>query len=431
MVLCRNALSESRQGWRGSLAAPASIVLVWLLILGAPAVAQRVQFPSPVQTNLAQGQPPSTFAPSGSSYPPGTVISPGSNGALSSPTYGAQPGVTPSVVGPPASFNGTVTPPPVWDPYSAPGPASPGVQPYYQQPAAPAYPTQPGALFPNGVPSLLAPSNYAYSRPDGTVGQYPRLFRQVRFEHTWVAGDGKIRDLEFHTSEITGTLQFPFFYNPAPLLVTPGFAVHTVEAPGIAFPSRLYDAYVDTSWQPVLTPWLSADLGVRVGVYSDFNHTTTDSIRLMGRGLGILTFTPQVQVALGVVYLDRVDIKLLPAGGVIWTPHENARYEILFPRPKLARRLTTIGTTEWWWYAAGEYGGGSWTLERDAVVPVNDRADYNDLRVMGGVEFSTLSGLQGHFEVGYVFDREVVSQNFATDPAKFRDTFMLRGGITY
>ena len=59
---------------------------------------------------------------------------------------------------------------------------------------------------------------------------------------------------------------------------------------------------------------------MRIGAYTDFNTFTTDSIRIMGRGLGVIAITPTLQFALGVVYLDRVKIKLLPAGGLIWIP---------------------------------------------------------------------------------------------------------------
>ncbi len=58
----------------------------------------------------------------------------------------------------------------------------------------------------------------------------------------------------------------------------PGFAFHFVDVPTTTFanfadlPPRMYDAFLDTSWKPVVTNWLSADLGVRVGVYSDFNN---------------------------------------------------------------------------------------------------------------------------------------------------------------
>ncbi len=84
---------------------------------------------------------------------------------------------------------------------------------------------------------------------------------------------------------------------------------------------------------------------------------------------------------------------------------------------------------ELWWYVGGEYGGGAWTVER--VANASDAIDYNDIRVILGLEWILQRGLRGHFEVAYVFDREIIF--VGGPPANFKpdDTVMLRGGITY
>ena len=266
------------------------------------------------------------------------------------------------------------------------------------------------------------------------LGQPMRFFQQLRLQDTWLVGDQD--SLDVNDLELSGTFAFPFFYNQAPLLVTPGFAVHYWEGPVTGpplfaeLPPRTYDAYVDFSWQPQITPWLAANLGVRPGVYSDFQVANTHSFRVMGRALAIFTFSPVVQVAAGVVYLDRLDTKLLPAGGIIYTPTPDRRYEILFPNPKLARHWTTIGTTDLWIYLAGEFGGNSWTFERSGGV--EEEFDYSDIRIIAGIEGTGLRGFKTHLEVGYVFDREVLYRvgppfdNFEPD-----DTVMLRAGFSY
>jgi len=265
-----------------------------------------------------------------------------------------------------------------------------------------------------------------------------RFLQEIRARETWLAGDSNTDPLELDVNdvEISGTFAFPFFYNQSPLLVTPGFAVHywggpnSVAETGFAdLPPRTYDAYLDFAWHPQVTTWLGANLGVRTGVYSDFEQFNSRSLRIMGRALGILTFSPTVQIAAGVVYLDRNEIKLLPAGGVIYTPSEDRRFEILFPNPKVARRFTTVGTVDVWGYVAGELGGGSWTVDRTAGF--NDSVDYNDLRVILGIETLGLSGFKANFEVGYVFNREVVYR--FGPPAQFDpdDTVMVRAGLAY
>ena len=185
----------------------------------------------------------------------------------------------------------------------------------------------------------------------------------------------------------------PIFPNREhPLLISPGFGLAslgwTAKRPRPASPTcrrRPYDAYLDFTWRPRFNELLAAELAFRPGVYSDLEAVSSDSLRLQGRGLAFITITPRLQVVVGGVYIDRVDLKFLPAGGVICTPHEKARYELVFPKPKLSKYLlTSASSNDWWWYLTAEYGGGSWTIERAAGF--DDRIDINDIRVMAGLE---------------------------------------------
>ena len=147
-------------------------------------------------------------------------------------------------------------------------------------------------------------------------------------------------------TNIAATFAIPVLYNQAPLLITPGFTFDFFQGPistppvNADLPPTTYSAYLDFAWRPRIlpsvTPWLSADLGVRTGIYTDFSAVNSHSIRVLGRGLALATITERVQLVLGVVYLDRVLVKILPAGGVIWTPNPDARYEFFFPSPKFA-----------------------------------------------------------------------------------------------
>lgn len=367
---------------------------------------QRVQFPS-----FDAGASPPAATP----YRPPPV------------TGGATTGSSP----PPATFGGRVEPAPAWDPYTNPNTSTaPGSTPYYVQPPA-GDAGQPPYLFPEGLPWGSNQGGSVLGQPGGATTRFQRFLDELRSEFTWLAPIGGETEFGMSTLELYSTFALPVFYNTeSPLLITPGFAARWLEGPQdpADLPPRLYDAYLDAAWKPRVTPWLSGDLGVRVGVYSDFGNVSTDALRLMGRGLGVLRLTPTTQIALGAVYLDRIPVKVLPAGGIIWTPTPDRRYEIVFPNPRLAKRLIDIGTTEWWCYVAGEYGGGRWAVER--IGDVEDDFGYNDIRVIGGLEWTALSGMSGFFEVGYVFDREIIFQNspFQFDPD---DTIMVRGGLSF
>jgi hypothetical protein len=320
--------------------------------------------------------------------------------------------------------------PPTFDPYAPTGTAAPApYSPYAPSPYAPApYSPAPGALYPDGIqtPQFLPPDT-------STFGQPLRFLQEVRGRYTWLDPLGGANKLGVNDIETSATFAMPLLQTTNPLLLTPGFAAHFFQGPITAapdfasLPPVTYDAYLDSAWHPQINPWLSANLGVRVGAYTDFNTFNTHSIRIMGRGLGIITLTPTLQIAAGVVYLDRVLIKMLPAGGIIWTPNPDARYEILFPNPKLARRFTTLGNTDVWGYVAAEYGGGSWTIQRPGFT---DQADYNDIRVMVGIESFGYRGMHGFFETGYVFDRQIIYRS-GTPNFNPSDTLMLRAGLSY
>jgi hypothetical protein len=283
--------------------------------------------------------------------------------------------------------------------------------------------------------------------PPGTEGYYAqaqRLLQELSFEYTYLYGDHTDpEDLEINRAELSSTFAIPMFYNiDTPLLITPGFAANWLEGPigdpagmprGPDLPPRLYDAYLDFAWYPKLTQWLGAELGLRTGVWSDFDHVNSDSVRILGRGLASVSLTPQLDILFGAVYLDRVHVKILPAGGVYWRPTPEWDAYVVFPNPKVRKYMMNVGNTKLYWYAAGEYGGGSWTVKRAEGTPdeLSDRIDINDIRVIGGLEWETQTLIRGHVEAGYVWDREVVFVSGMPSEFKPDDTIMVRGGIDF
>jgi len=193
----------------------------------------------------------------------------------------------------------------------------------------------------------------------------------------------------------------------------------------------VYDTYLDARWNPQPTPWLGADLNVRIGVYSDFSYVNEHSLRVLGKGLGVLTFSPSFKIEAGVWYLNRLRVKLLPAGGIVWTPNKDVRFDILFPNPKFTKHITTIGTTDWEFFVRGEYGGGEWTVTR---LSGRDEVNYNDIRVATGLEFDRTGGVHGMLETGVAFNREILfrfNPNGAPNPYYPTTTFFVGGAIAY
>ena len=124
-------------------------------------------------------------------------------------------------------------------------------------------------------------------------------------------------------------------------------------------------------------------------------------------------------------------VKLVPAGGVLWRPNPEWDAYLVFPNPKIRKRSISVGSSQWWIYAAGEYGGGRWTIER--ANGMGDDIDYNDLRAIFGFEWETQTQSRGHVEVAYVFDRELLFDKAILPPPQLKldDSIMVRAGLDF
>jgi hypothetical protein len=336
--------------------------------------------------------------------------------------YTPPPGLGPAAAVPAGAV--TQPPPATWDPYATPG-------------------NTPSALLPNDP--------YFQSSPAISMGAMQKFIQHINLTYDWFAGNPSPtnKELGINDVDLNVTFAFPLFRSiQTPLLVTPGFAVHYWSGP-VSLPSkkpdhippadlppRTYDAYLDFAWNPQISDNVGAELNFRTGIYSDFDRVTSDSIRFMGKGMMVFKLWPHASVKAGVWYLDRVQVKILPAGGIVWTPNEDIYFDILFPNPKVAKRLTIWGNTQWWLYAAGDYGGGTWTIKRNsgfnpAIDGTYTQFDYNDIRIAAGLEFKTLRQMEGHFEVGLACSRQLV---YADNSPRYyypSNTVYLGAGLSY
>ena len=263
----------------------------------------------------------------------------------------------------------------------------------------------------------------------------PRLLERPRARYTYIVGDNdnqlNINDVEFAT-----TLTRPnFLRSNQPLRISPGFNALWLDgpnsnvSPGFDLPGQLYSAYLafDHTTNPAQSSGLETN--ATIGYYSDFDNSSSDGIRLTGRLVGWRRVNEYTIGKLGVEYFDRVDTKILPAFGVYMAPNPNIRWDLFFPRTKLAHRLPNLGNFEVWGYVGAEYGGGSWVIDR--ADGTGDQADINDVRSVFGFEWMGPRRVTGFLEFGYVFEREIVYRSSPNSELELEDAFIFSSGIAF
>ena len=413
-----------------------------LMVIAAPVYGQRVRFGA----SGGGPMPPTTATPVTTVSQSGVTTTtplapPTTNGYLLQPPSTTTLQTTPTIA-PPAQ--------PAFDPFSSqaanagsvlsppPSTGFPGAAPATifppnaAPPGYPGYPQTPPSMFPNWQPTVGNWPNNALSGFE--EGPYLSLFQDLKFKYTWINGGGG-NDIAINDFETGVTMNYPdFLASGRPLKVSPGFIFSLWQGPSppqIAadMPGNAYGAFLDFDWTTAPERPIGGEINFRFGLYSDFSTITTDSWRFTGTGLGRFALTPTMTAKLGVEYLDRVNVKMLPAFGLFWQPNTDVNLELYFPRPRLARRWTQYGNTDLWVYLGGEYGGGTWTVKR--VSGFTDQVDINDIRIYAGVDWTTLQKLRGFFEVGYVFNRQLEYRYQPPGQLGLEDSFMLRCGLTF
>ena len=222
-----------------------------------------------------------------------------------------------------------------------------------------------------------------------------------------------------------------------PVRITPGYIAHFWDGPetdgpfgtGFDLPSKAFSAFL--SAEHISDPCKQAGIetSFTVGMYSDYDNVNSDSFRITAVSLGWFRINPTQVFKFGVEYFDRLEVKLLPAFGLFIRPTSDLELDLYFPRPRIAQRMPNVGGREVWAYISGEYGGGSWTVER---IDLDERIDINDFRAIVGFEWVGPQRVNGFVETGYVFNRELISEfSVPSRELELQDSIMLRMGLAF
>jgi hypothetical protein len=258
------------------------------------------------------------------------------------------------------------------------------------------------------------------------------FFQKLSGSAAWLGNSSDVSDLALTEFETFAQVGLPAPIIEWPLLVTPGFNWTFIDGSSITdLPPQLYQAYVDFMWLPQIVRGYTLLFSVVPSVFGDFD---AHEFRVTGKGLLIIDAIPErLQLVGGVLYLNRENIRLLPAGGVIWSPADWTRFELIFPKPKLGLRFNVGLGYEDWIYSTAEFGGNTWPIIRESSQNPDgfqDNVTYNDYRLVLGFERKLQGGAGYRLEAGYVLGRTI---RFTSGRGDFdpQDTFLVRGGITY
>ena len=283
--------------------------------------------------------------------------------------------------------------------------------------------------------SLFSGNLFGQNRQTTAIDMF-RFAETPQIQYAWIPDGSSSNSVGMGELNLAVVFAFPnFLETEQPIYVAPSFGLTMFEGPQAEeLPGQAYGAFLDMQWTSDPTQRFYADVGLTLGIYSDFNTLTTDSLRLTGHALANISIEENTILKLGVMYFDRIDLKLLPAFGVFWNPHPEIRIDLFFPRPRVSQFYTSINNYDVWWYVGGEYGGGSWTMKRTGFP--STQVDINDLRIVTGFEFGLAEQLRqgrhvGFVEAGLVFDREVIYKNSPADDFSPGTTVMLRAGLGY
>jgi hypothetical protein len=403
--------------------------------MGSPATLGAPTFDPYAASPATMSGTPFPPAYPGQTIPPGAV-SPG--GMFPMPTATTVP---PAAGFPAASPYGTVAAPSAAFPTGYPVGAYPaGAVPQAAFPTATGVPgtyavTGPQSMFPNGVVSPTGTdwvSQTYYGMRRAAVGIRGRYALVTSF-------DPDVNTV--NSNDIDVSIPFAwrnFLGGTQPLYLVPSFGLHLWDGPnsstGADLPGNTYDAFLDIGWNSDFNCAWGAELGARLGVFTDWDTFESESFRVMGQALGRMRLTPTSTLKLGVIYVNRNSVKLLPAGGILCQPTPQSRWDIYFPDPRVAHYMSSIGNNDLWWYFGATFGGGTWTITRaDGDF---DSFDLNDIRVVGGFEWGPREWMQSgrrlaFAEIGWVTNRKLKYRYTPGDDLDLTDAFMFRIGIGY
>lgn len=394
---------------------PAWVLALRLMVIGGGAVTPYVVLST--QYAVAQTQTPnSPDAPRRlpPTAPPPALPSDSNSNLHSNAPPAVSPAAMPMLAFPPPLADDST--PPFYDLTQEPDDAGdPFSEPQYRLATDPLEFERPDEILPEEKPHLTAFKS--------------GFFQKLSFLATPILKDGD-DGLGIVETELAATFALPAPTKDHPLLLIPSFNVTFFDGPAaLDLPPSVYAALFDFLWAPKLGERWRAVLSAEPGWYNAFDGDPQAGFRMTGKAFVRYDWVPdRVQVTLGALYINRVDLPVVPIAGVLWKPTDDWSLDLMFPKTKIARRLNCGEGYETWLYLGGGFGGNNWVVE--TAPGVTDKLILRDWRLTFGWERKLNGGAGLYFEAGYVFARDAEWESIGVEYL-FEDTAMFRGGIAF
>lgn len=174
------------------------------------------------------------------------------------------------------------------------------------------------------------------------------------------------------------------------------------------------------NWQIGITPQLNADF-----------HRALDHNAYMLDGRFVLFYqaAPELRLAAGLAYWNRVRGIIIPYGGVLWSPNDRWEFRVFFPQTRISRYYGNVNGTDVWNYASIGWNVNAWQVTIQDETAAKTRMQMSYAELLAGV--SAASGLWTAFlEGGLIFDRRVLFRSYAP-PFTINSNLMVRIGVLY
>ena len=181
---------------------------------------------------------------------------------------------------------------------------------------------------------------------------------------------------------------------------------------------------------PANQPW-SLQLAFNPSINSDFDrHLTSDAWNWDGRGIAFYRATPHWMIALGAGFWDRVNDKVIPYAGAVWTPDDRWEWRLVFPQPRVSYFIGAPYGVPTWIYVSGEYHIEAYEIDVDRrpAAIAQDKIELEDWRIVFGIR-NAAGRYSSFLETGWIFGRKV--DFLATPGFSVSSGFILRGGVQF